>query len=169
MYDSSARQIGAELRWPLSLTSSWTQFSSLSPSLIWSMSAHCWQKGSSTVLPHVCAYAVSSPSLPLIITGKDQQFSLYLCSTSMCAVMTCVSMNCQTTSCVYFSAPPAPQEIPELHLSVPESWNLLPEVVCQDKSFLPPAHSRWAEVQSTQSLASSCESRQWYCQSSCWR
>lgn len=80
-----------------------------------------------------------------------------------------VGMNSETTSCVSFSAPSAPQEVPESHLSVTGSWNLLPEVVCQDKYFLPPAHSRWAGVQSTQSLAPSCERRQRYCQSSCWR
>lgn len=127
----------------------------------------------------------SAPSLPLLTTDtktKNTAFKspapfllkrchfLYVCRVICCAILVlCVSINCETVSRECFSAPLAPREIPELHLCVPESWNLLSEVVCQDKSFLPPAHSRWAGVQSTQSSASSCESRQRYCQSSCWR
>lgn len=161
--------------------------SSLSAHLIWS--TVCLLTVDTTVPQQPCRMCahVGVPSLPLLTADtktkntayKSQtpfllkrSHSLLICTVMCCAVVPvvlCVSMNCETVSCEFFSAPLAPQEIPELHLSVPESWNLPSEVVCQDKSFLPPAHSRWAGVQSTQSLASSCESRQWYCQSSCWR
>lgn len=166
MCDSSSRQSGAQLWWPLSLTSSWAQFISLSARLIWSMSPHCWHNSSSTAMQYVrkCQYSLSA-----FLHNWQKEQSLQISNSfSRENMLFSLSMFLSAVSCEYFSAPPAPQEIPELHWSGPESWNLPSQVVCQDKSFLPPAHSRWAGVESTQSLASSCESRQRYCQSSCW-
>lgn len=62
MCDSSSRQSGAQLWWPLSLTSSWAQFISLSARLIWSMSPHCWHNSSSTAMQYVrkCQYSLSA-------------------------------------------------------------------------------------------------------------
>ncbi len=176
--NSSCRHSGAQLCWPLSLTSSWEQIISLSARLIWSMSPHCWQLLNSRAM---CAH-VSIPSLPFLTTdtrtkNTDFHFSWeyaillpyaqkYVCTAVPAALS--VNINCKNDSCEYFSAPLARLEITELHLSVPESWNLPSQVVCQNKSSLPPARSGWARVESTQSCASSCESRQWYSWSSCW-
>lgn len=173
MCDSSGRQRGAQLWQPLSLTSSWNS-SSLSARLIWS--TVCLLTVDTTVLQQPCRLCArqDSPSASphnwhiehcLQISSSISPEMFFINALQWYIVL----LSCETVSCEYFSAPLPPQEIPELHLTVPESWNLLSEVVCQDKSFLPPAHSRWAGVQSTQSLASSCESRQGYCQSSCWR
>lgn len=81
MCDSSSRQSATQLWWPLSLTSSWAQFISLSARLIWSMSRHCWHNSSSIAEQ----YVTTCPSLPLLTTDtrtlpSDLKVHLYICT-----------------------------------------------------------------------------------------
>lgn len=73
MCDSSSRQSGAQLWWPLSLTSSWAQFISLSARLIWSMSPHCWHNSSSTAMQYCMCANVSIPFLPFFTTDRKNR------------------------------------------------------------------------------------------------
>lgn len=164
MCDSSSRHSGAQLWWPLSLTSSWTQFMSLSACLIWSVCSLLTQQFLQQPC-QMCAH-VSILCLSLLMTGTKTNNTTFKSQTPF-LLKICPFLYICTMIRLYYSA----------HCTLSQyalwkffwiSWNLLSQVLCQDKSSLLPAHSRWAGVQRTQSLASSCESRQRYCQSSCW-
>lgn len=143
MRDSSSRQR------PLSHASSWTEFLSVSePNLIYVCSLLTQQFLNSCVCLRAVSILCASHNwhngqclaLSKSISPKNMSSSLHVhCDMCLiCHLLRSVSVRTVTLSVVSVSQ----KKIPELHLSVTESWNSHSERVCQEINIIPASSSQ---------------------------